>query len=97
MSSPASTSTNPGPAVTQGHDSLGGGTPYRIGNSPTDKVGAYGVEPVVQPAGSGNTTTVAAGATTAVYTNTTFSGGIGTTAYTVGDLVAALKQLGFLA
>lgn len=97
MSSPASTSTNPGPAVTTGNDYLGGGTPYRIGTSATDLVGAYGVTPVVQPAGTGNTHTVAAGATTAVYTNTTFDGSTGSTAYTVGDIVKALKSLGFLA
>ena len=48
---------------------------------------------VAAPAPSGNTHTVAAGATTSVFTNTTFDGGTGSTAYTVGDIVAALKSV----
>lgn len=46
---------------------------------------------------TGNTHTVAAGATTSVFTNTTFDGGIGSTGFTVGDIVAALKKVGVLA
>lgn len=52
---------------------------------------------VLQATGTGNTHTKAAGSTTAVYTNTTFDGSIGTTGYTVGDIVAALKGAGILA
>lgn len=70
---------------------------YALGRSPTDLVGCYGATPVVQPAGTGNVHTVAAGSTTSVFTNTTFDGSIGATAYTVGDIVKALKQLGLLA
>jgi hypothetical protein len=44
-----------------------------------------------------NTHTVAAGSTTTVFTNTTFDGSIGTKAYSVGDIVAALKKAGILA
>lgn len=46
--------------------------------------------------GSGNTHTVAAGSTTAVFTNTTFDGGAGGNAYTIGDIVAAAKAHGLL-
>ncbi len=53
--------------------------------------------PSAAPSGSGNAHTVAAGSTTAVYTNTTFDGGVGSSAYTVGDLVAILKSLGLIA
>ena len=61
------------------------------------KLGAFGASAVAQPTSALNVHTVAAGATTAVFTNTTFDGSIGTTAYTVGDLVAALKTLGLIA
>lgn len=68
-----------------------------LGQSTTDLISFYAATPLAQPGAAGNTTTVAAGATTAVYTNTTFSGGTGTTAYTVGDIVLALKKLGLIA
>lgn len=52
---------------------------------------------VIGHAVTGNTHTVAAGATTTVFTNTTFDGGIGSTGFTVGDIVTALKKIGVLA
>lgn len=61
-----------------------------------DKIAFYGATPVVQPTSAGNTHTVAAGSVTNVFVNTTFDGSIGATAYTVGDLVAALKTLGLI-
>jgi hypothetical protein len=88
--------SNPGPASTVGNDYAGGASPYVIGPSATSLVGVWGATPVAQSTPSGNTHTVAAGSTTAVYTNTTFDGGIGSTAYTVGDIVAALKLAGWL-
>lgn len=41
--------------------------------------------------GSGDSNPAAAGGTAAVLTDTTFTGGAGSTAYTVGQLVGALK------
>lgn len=68
-----------------------------MGASPTDLIGFYGVaQGVAQATPAGNVHTVTAGATTTVFTNTTFDGGTGTTAYTVGDLVAILKANGLL-
>ena len=52
----------------------------------------------IQPAApAGNTHTPTAGSTTSVFVNTTFDGGTGSTAYTVGDIVLALKTLGLIA
>jgi hypothetical protein len=68
-----------------------------VGGSSTAVVGFYGTTPVAQQTAAGNAHTVTAGSTTAVYTNTTFDGGTGTTAYTVGDLVLVLKTLGLIA
>jgi hypothetical protein len=58
--------------------------------------GFYGKAPVAQPTPSGNVATVAAGSVTGVFVNTTFSGGVGSTGYGVGDIVAALKAIGVL-
>lgn len=63
---------------------------------PNTKVGFFGATPVAVQTPAANSHTVAAGATTNVFTNTTFDGSIGSTAYTVGDLVAILKTLGIL-
>jgi hypothetical protein len=38
-----------------------------------------------------------AGSTNTVFRDTTFTGSTGTTAYSIGDLVAALKNYGLLA
>jgi hypothetical protein len=75
----------------------GGSDGCCMGQSAADKIGFYGATPVAQATPAGNTHTVAAGSTTAAYVNTTYDGGTGTTAYTVGDLVAILKANGLLA
>lgn len=62
------------------------------------KLGFYGATPVVQPSSpGGNTHTPSAGATTSLFVNTTFDGGVTGSNYTVGDVVAALKKLGLIA
>ena len=70
----------------------------QLGQSASDLVGFWGATPVAQPASpTGNTHTPAAGSTTAVFVNTTFDGSTGSTAYTIGDIVKALKSIGVLA
>lgn len=63
-----------------------------LGASVTDNIGFFGLtQGVPQQTTATNVHTVAAGSTTAVFTNTTFDGSTGSTAYTIGDLVAILK------
>jgi len=84
------------PEVCQVPNSQGDGV--QVGASASSLVGFFGATPIVQPASpSGNVHTPTAGSTTSVFVNTTFDGSIGSTAYTVGDIVIALKNLGILA
>ena len=60
-------------------------------------VGFYGATPVVKPATTGTGATgFTANSGTAVNTASTFTGNTGSTAYTLSDIVLALKQLGLL-
>lgn len=43
-------SSNPGPAITTGSNTTGGGSPILVGSAATSKVGFYGTTPVVQGA-----------------------------------------------
>jgi type IV secretory pathway protease TraF len=70
---------------------------YQVGTSASNPVGFFGQTPAAQPGASANVHTVTAGSTTTVFVNTSFDGSIGTTAYTLGDIVAALKTLGLIA
>ena len=101
--------SNPGPNVTRSPtlDEVGfgieptsaaAGDGKQLGKTAGSLVGFWGATPVVQPASAaGNTTTPTAGAGAAVKVDTTFSGGIGSSAYTIGDIVANLKTAGLLA
>ena len=92
------TYTNHGPAVTTSpHYLIDGDSTDGTAIAPNGGlVSFFGATGSTQPTAAGNTTVVTAGSTTAVYVNTTFTGGTGSTAYTVGDIVAALKGLGII-
>jgi hypothetical protein len=68
-----------------------------LGASATDNIGFYGLsQGVPQATPSGVTAGFTAGTGTAVQSGSTFTGNVGTTAYTVGDLVAILKGLNLI-
>jgi hypothetical protein len=73
-----------------------GGVSIGGGSVGTVKIGFYAASPVIQPQTTGTTTGFTAGAGTTVDSAATFTGNSGSTAYTIGDIVLALKQLGLL-
>ena len=68
-----------------------------FGDAATDTFGVYGKTPVAQPSSTGQTSGFTAGAGTAVKDDSTFTGGTGTKAYTIGDIVKHLKAVGIIA
>ena len=74
----------------------GGGVPINIGGA-ADLIGHFGVTAVVQPSTTGTILGHTPGALVPVTEDSTFTGNTGITAYTIGDVILALKQLGLLA
>jgi hypothetical protein len=59
-------------------------------------LGFFGVTPIGQPSNTGNSAQNNVGTTNATFQDTAFTGGVGTTAYTIGQVVACLKNLGLI-
>jgi len=82
-------------ATSTGSNSMG----VKVGESAAQTLGFFGSTGVVQPVSGVGTT----GGFTAVNTSTTvaaastFTGGTGSSAYTITDVVYALKKLGLIA
>lgn len=76
---------------------LGTTTGTKIGTAATQKLGFYNSTPTAQPSTAGTTAGYTSGTSTAVTIDGKFTGNTGATAYTVGDIVNALKKLGLLA
>lgn len=82
----------------EGHNvQTGTVTGTKIGTATGQKIGFWNVAPVAQYATTGTTTGFAAGTGTAVLSASTFTGNTGATAYTIGDVVRALKLCGIMA
>jgi hypothetical protein len=71
----------------------------KIGTATNQLLGFYNQTPVAQPSTTGVTTNgfTGGGGGNTVHAQSTFTGGIGTNAYTIGDIVAHLKSLGLIA
>lgn len=67
-----------------------------FGLAATDKIAFWGKTPIVQPATTGTTTGFTAGSGTATKDDSTFTGNTGSAAYTIGDIVRALKTAGLM-
>jgi hypothetical protein len=80
-----------------GNIALATGTGTKIGTATGQKLAFYNATPVVQQAGTGETTGVSSGSGTNIHANATFTGNVGSAAYTISDVVKALKNLGLLA
>jgi hypothetical protein len=93
------TTTSGNLTTTVSNRQLSDGGPTIIGLSAADTLSFFGSTPSAQPTAPTvhNVLGGAAGGTTGLFRDTTFTGGVGTTAYTVGDLVMALKALGLVA
>lgn len=80
-----------------GFNLISEGNGSKIGTSPLQKWSFWNATPIIQPATTGTTTGFTANAGTPVLHNSTFTGGTGTKAYTIGDIVLALKSSGLMA
>lgn len=80
-----------------GNIAVGTGTGTTIGTATSQKIGFWNATPVVQYSTTGTATGFTAGAGTTATHLSTFTGNLGATAYTVGDIVLALKRAGIMA
>ena len=69
----------------------------RLGLAAGDLIGFHGVAAVAQHSTTGQTAGFVAGVGTAVLDDSTFTGGTGATAYTIGDVVRMAKLKGLMA
>lgn len=76
---------------------LNGTTGTKIGTATSQKLGFWNAAPIVQPATTGTTAGFTQNAGTEVRDDSTFTGNVGTKAYTIGDIVKALKDAGIMA
>lgn len=76
---------------------LGKSVGTKIGTETTQKLGFWNSTPIVQHSSTGESAGFTAGAGTTVTHLSTFTGNVGSTAYTIGDVIKALKNSGFIA
>lgn len=81
--------SNPGAASTTTDTFVGGGSAFRIGNAPSDKMAFYGVTPVVQRATAASHTVIA---TTVAVSTTSAIWGFSTSTQ-ANNAIAAIAEL----
>lgn len=73
-------------------------TGTKIGTGTTQKLGFWNATPIVQPSSTGETTGFTANTSAnALFNESTWTGNVGSTAYTISDIVKHLKNAGLLA
>lgn len=73
-------------------------TGTKIGTASTQKISFWNATPIVQPSSTGELTGFTANASAnATFNESTWTGNVGTTAYTVSDIVKHLKNSGLIA
>lgn len=73
------------------------GSGFRFGSTSSSPLGFWGASPVAQYSGGAGAAMAGGGLGSAVLEDSTFNGSTGTMAYTINDLVAALKACGIVA
>lgn len=76
---------------------LGTTTGTKIGTATSQKLAFFNATPIIQPSATGQTAGFTAGSGSATKDDSTFTGGTGSKAYTIGDIVKHLKNLGLIA
>lgn len=79
---------------------LGTTTGTKFGSSASAKLGLWGATPIAQPSSTGESagyTSVGTSAGNGSFTTSTFTGNVGSKAYTISDIVKHLKNAGILA
>jgi len=70
----------------------------KFGTATNQRIGFFGATPLPQPSGVGTAAGYTAGATAATFhSDDTYTGNVGTRAFTINGIVAALKNLGLIA
>jgi hypothetical protein len=89
---------NSGVTVTDGKNFIFSSTTgTKFGTATTQKLALWNATPIAQPSSTGEATGFTAGAGSAVDHLATFTGNVGTKAYTINDIVKHLKNIGALA
>jgi hypothetical protein len=76
---------------------LGRTTGTKIGTATDQKIAFYGITPVIQQSSTGEEVGFTANGGTNTKSGSTHTGNVGSTAYTVSDIVKHLKNLGLIA